>query len=92
MTQIALETTLWTVQMQLAEQVLKPLENLLHHRVGNNPRFFAAASDLTERADITANLHVVLALIDGVRRLQASMAEAKKVIVDDNPSDMPVNS
>lgn len=92
MTQGSLDMLLWTVQTRLTEQVLKPLEKLLHHHAGNNLRFFASAPQSTEKASLTANLHAVSALICAVQSLQASLAGAEKAITDASHRDAPINS
>jgi hypothetical protein len=44
MTKENLGIVLWTIQMQVEEQMLKPMEKLFHNGYSNNVRFFGGGA------------------------------------------------
>lgn len=81
MKQTNLDNILWVVQTQLEEQVLKPLEKLLHNSAEKNTRFFSGVSRPIEKNNLATNLEVILALIRAVQDCQTCVALDEKEAV-----------
>lgn len=73
MTQHYLDRILWTAQTRLEEEVLQPMEKLLHNNSGNNVRFFSSASRPMEKNVLAANLQVISTLIRAAQDCQLAI-------------------
>lgn len=80
MKQAHLKEIVWTVQTQLEEQVLKPMQKLLHGSQGSNIRFFSSVPSPMEKNNLAANLEVVSTLIRALQDYESYLiSETKEV-------------
>lgn len=88
MTKENLGIVLWTIQMQVEEQMLKPMEKLFHNGYSNNVRFFGGGAQRTpmDKSVLAINLGVLQALHHNVKSLQSAPLSEEQETSDNTNS------
>lgn len=86
MKQAHLKEIVWTVQTRLEEQVLKPMQKLLHSSQGNSIRFFSSAPSPMEKNNLAANLEVVSTLIRALQDYELYLISEEKEVEISGPT------